>query len=216
MIPVKRLPEPGVLAKNKDRWCAAFLEQRAKDPEKRPSSKQYAHPDVVSTLEAMSYHKCFYCEQSTKPTKGEVDHHVEVAEEPGRAFDWTNLYLSCWGCNHHKQPNRAVPVVDCIDPCDPRTQPSEHLTFDDETIRGRSPKGLATIKKYKLDRPDLDYRRARQLRQLYKARITIQENMIADGRKTLNEQEKEVLRGFCRPDFPFSLMLTTYLESMRL
>ncbi len=35
MIPVKRLPEPEVLAKNKDSWCAAFLQQRAKDPKKR-------------------------------------------------------------------------------------------------------------------------------------------------------------------------------------
>jgi uncharacterized protein (TIGR02646 family) len=216
VIPVKRLPEPDVLATNKDRWCAAFLEQRAKDPKKRPESKQYAHPDVVSTLEAMSYHKCFYCEQSTKQTKREVDHHVEVAEDPSRAFEWTNLYLACWDCNHQKQSNRAISVTDCLDPCDPETRPSEHLTFDDELIRGQSPKGLATVKKYKLDRPDLDHRRGRQLRQLDKARIAIQESMISDGRKTMNEQEKEVLRRFCQPDFPFSLMFKAHLESIGL
>jgi hypothetical protein len=216
VIPVKRLPEPDVLTKNKDRWCTAFLEQRAEDPEKRPRSNQYAHPDVVSTLEAMSHHKCFYCEQSTKQTKREVDHHVEIAEDPSRAFDWTNLYLACWDCNHHKQPNRAIPVTDCVDPCDPGARPSEHLTFDDELIRGRSPKGLATIQKYKLDRPDLDHRRLRQLHQLGKTIDAIKNNMLADGRKTMNEREKEVLRRFFQPDFPFSLMFTIYLAGMGL
>lgn len=214
MIPIQRLDEPEVLRKNKARWCAAFLERRAKSPEQKPSSSQYAHAQVVSTLEAMSHHKCFYCEQKTKETTCEVDHHVEVAERPDLAFEWTNLYLSCPVCNSRKQPNRSIPIADCLDPCDPAVDPSAHLDFDDELIRARagSSRGLATIKKYKLDRDDLDLKRARQLKLLLKAIIEIKARMIAEGRKTMTERELELLRSFAQPDFPFSLMFSVYLE----
>ncbi|WP_437607305.1 HNH endonuclease [Sorangium sp. So ce834] len=214
MIPIKRLPAPDVLARNEDRWRTAFLEQRAKDPQKRPSSKQYAHPDIVSTLEAMSHHKCFYCEQSTKQTRREVDHYIDVAEDPTRAFMWTNLYLACWECNHQKQPHRAVPVTDCLDPCAPDTQPSAHLMFEKELIRARegSAQGLATIKKYRLDRKDLDHKRLKQLQLFNEVLVRIKDAQIADGRKDMNDDEKALLRSFCQPDFSFSLMFQVYLE----
>ncbi|WP_437575938.1 HNH endonuclease [Sorangium sp. So ce887] len=217
MIPVKRLPAPDVLARCEERWRTAYLERRAKDPQKRPSSKQYAHPDIVSTLETMSHHKCFYCEQSTKQTRHEVDHYIDVAEDPTRAFTWTNLYLSCWECNHQKQPNRAIPVTDCLDPCAPDAQPSRHLMFETELIRARegSAQGLATIKKYRLDRKDLDHKRMKQLHLFNEALIRIKDALIADGRKDMNENEMAVLRSFCQPDFPFSLMFQAYLERHR-
>ncbi|WP_437722833.1 HNH endonuclease [Sorangium sp. So ce861] len=214
MIPIKRLPAPDVLARNGERWRTAFLEERAKDPQKRPSSKRYAHPDIVSTLEAMSHHKCFYCEQSTKQTRREVDHYIDVAEDPARAFAWANLYLSCWECNRQKQPHRSIPVTDCLDPCAPDARPSEHLTFEEELIRARggSARGLATIKKYKLDRDDLDLKRMKQLQLFNKALIRIKDAQIADGRKNMNENEKALLRTFCHPEFPFSLMFQAHLE----
>lgn len=218
MIPIKRLPEPDVFTRNKDRWRATFLEQRATNSQKRPSSRQYAHPDIVSTLEAMSHHKCFYCEQSTKQTRREVDHYIEVAEDPSRAFDWANLYLSCWECNHHKQPHRAIPVTDCLDPCDPEVHPSEHLTFEDELIQAQagSARGLATIKKYGLDRPDLDHKRLRQLRVFHRTLDQIRRIQIDEGRKNMSEQEISLLRRFEQPDFPFSLMFSAYLNQLRL
>jgi hypothetical protein len=180
VIRLERLGVPQVLAENKDRWLAKYLEERAKDGKRRPPSAQYAHEQVVSTLEAMSCHKCFYCEQSTKQCKKEVDHYIEVAEPPDRAFDWTNLYLSCDGCND-KLPNKTIPAADCLDPCDPSVVPAEHLTFDDELIRFRSPRGSKTIQKYKLDRPELDHKRGRQLRLFDKVIREILERMIAEG-----------------------------------
>jgi uncharacterized protein (TIGR02646 family) len=216
VIPVKRLPKPKVLEKNEAHWCQAFLAEHGAGIQKRPRSARYAHPDVVSTLAAMSHHKCFYCEQSTKQARREVDHYIDIAERPDLAFTWTNLYLSCWECNHHKQPNHAIPVSDCLDPCDPDVRPAEHLTFDDEMIRGNTPKGLATITKYNLGRPELDHQRARQLRQLYKVLIEIQQRMISDSRKALQEDEKEALRCFQQPDRPFSLMFAVCLNRLQL
>jgi uncharacterized protein (TIGR02646 family) len=214
VIPIQRLPEPEVLTRNKERWSAAFLAQRVKNPQKRPSSGQYAHPEVVSTLEAMSHHKCFYCEQSTKQAQHEVDHHVDVAEDPTLAFLWTNLYLSCWECNRKKQPHRAIPVTSCLDPCDTAVRPSEHMSFDNEFIRARdgSAKGLATIKKYNLDRPDLDHKRVRQLRLFDRAHLEIKDAMIAEGRKEMTDKEKELLRSFRQSDQPFSLMFHVHIE----
>jgi hypothetical protein len=126
---------------------------------------------MVSTLEAMSHHKCFYCEQSTKQPQGVVDHYIEVAERPDLAFSWTNLYLSCSKCNGHKQLNRAIPVSECLDPCDPDVEPGAHFTFKDEIICGDTPKGLLTIQKYNLSRLELDYQRLRVLREFLKAFI---------------------------------------------
>lgn len=213
MIPLKRLDEPRVLAENKDKWLTAYRAELAATPKKRPHSAKYAHKEIKSTLEAMSFHKCFYCEQSTKQSTPEVDHYIEVAEQPDLAFKWENLYLSCQGCND-KLPNRSVPVTDCLDPCDPSTQPADHLTFTDEFISARSgsTRGQQTIRKYKLDRPDLDHKRGRQLRVFNETLLQIKDNQIAAGGRAMTEGEKDLLRRFKQPDYPFSLMFTVYLQ----
>lgn len=108
MMALKRLPEPRVLAENKARWSEKYQAERAQSPKKRPSGSQYAHKEVVETLQSMSFHKCFYCEQSTKQTRPEVDHYVEVSERPDLAFEWANLYLSCRECND-KLPFKSIP-----------------------------------------------------------------------------------------------------------
>jgi len=220
MISLRRLDEPSVLKENKAKWLARYLEDRAKSPGKRPSSSQYAHAEVVQTLEAMSFHKCFYCEQSTK-AGNEVDHYIEVAEDPGQAFEWTNLYLTCGGGRHgcnNKIANASLPVANCLDPCNPADRPEDHLTFDDELIRARdsSARGLQTIQKYRLDRPGLDYKRIVQIKQLLKAKDQIQARMIAEGRKTMTDEERDLLRAFAQPNRPFSLMFAVLLRGLGL
>lgn len=217
MIPLQRLPEPPVLASHRDDWRARFLAARASKPGKRPSSRQYAHADIVATLEAMSAHKCFYCEQSTKENGSEVDHYIEVAEAPERAFEWANLYLACPGCNH-KEPNTSIPCAACLDPCDPGVRPEEHLNFDGDLVRANadSPRGRQTIQKYRLDRRELDLKRCRQLRQFDAARDAIKNKMIADGRHSMGAQELEVLRSFAQTERPFSLMFRIYFARVGL
>ena len=39
----------------------------------------------------MTHGKCFYCERRLTDSEQEVDHHVEVAERPELAFEWSNL-----------------------------------------------------------------------------------------------------------------------------
>ena len=133
MIPVKRLGQPGILAQKKVEWQAKYDLRRAANPKERPASKQYAHPDVVATLESMSHRKCFYCEGEGKMT---VDHYVEVAERGDLAFTWKNLYLACDGCQN-KVPNKSIPVTNCVDPCDLATDPAGTVTFQIFDDRGR-------------------------------------------------------------------------------
>jgi DNA repair ATPase RecN len=49
-------------AEKKAEWQASYEARRAANPKARPESKQYAHQQIVGTLEAMSHKKCFYCE----------------------------------------------------------------------------------------------------------------------------------------------------------
>jgi hypothetical protein len=219
MIPLKRLEEPTVLQKNKQQWLTSFLAKREKKPGARPESTQYAHKDIVTRLEAMSFHKCFYCEQSTKPCKA-VDHYIEVAEKPEGAFEWTNLYLTCGGgrsgCNN-KEPNRSIPVTDCLDPCHPESRPEDHITYVDEHIVGRgSDRGQRTIQKYHLDRDDLDHKRVVQIKLFEQAMNKIQGRMIEEGRNKMSDAEREILVAFSHPDRPFSLMFTEYLKKVGL
>lgn len=216
MIPVARLDEPRVLAEHKEEWTRAFLEKHAQDPNVRPRSERYAHREVKATLAAMSHHKCFYCEGSTKEEAPEVDHHVEVARRPDLAFEWQNLHLACKGCNQAKKRAVAIPAAECLDPCLPGVDPSEHLAFEDEIIRARdgSRRGLNTIKKYWLDRAELDLRRLRRLQSLSRVVKAIDDARIRDGGRAMTAAELELLRRFAQPDGPFSLMCRHRLDSL--
>ncbi len=218
MIRIKRLPEPEILSKNKGKWLDKYLKRKQSAPGARPSSRQYGHPDIRNVLKAMSFGKCFYCECKLGEKEGdeEVDHYVEVGENPKLAFEWENLYLSCYGCNRKKMPNKSIPATDCVDPCDTNEDPALHLTFEDEFIRakGHSPKGMNTIQKYGLDRTALNYRRVKQLQQFEKLLRRLRERQIQEGRKKLKETEKELLERFKAPDHGFSLMFSVYLSQI--
>lgn len=216
MIPIQRIAEPEVLEKNKEQWTAEYLARRETQSSERPRSNRYAHRDIVFALEAMSNHKCFYCEQSTKAAKAQVDHYIEVAEKPELAYEWKNLYLSYPDCNKHKLRNRTIPVTSCLDPCDLEEIPSKHLCFDAELIRARngSDRGLNSIKKYRLDRADLDYKRLKQVQIFDRVLDHIRQTQISEGRKKMTAKEEELLRSFAQKDRPFSLMFAFYLEQI--
>lgn len=218
MILITRVPEPAILADKKDIWLQSYLQKRAKNPGQRPSSSQYGHQEIREILESMSFHKCFYCERKLTDIKGEIDHHITVEDDPKLAFTWTNLYLSCPDCNRKKLSNKTIPIADCLDPCNSSVDPANHLTFDDEIIssKGDSAKGLKTIQKYKLDRPDLNYLRAKQLQRFHKILIKLQDRQIQEGRTSLTSKEKEALNSFKQADHAFSLMFQVFLAELTL
>lgn len=215
MIAIEREPEPALLRRKAEEWLAKYLVKRGENPKTRPDSSKYAHDDIVAALRRMSHGKCFYCE--SKPEDGtEVDHHVELADDPSLAFAWANLYLSCTRRNQAKKGAKHVSRDECIDPCAPGSDPAVHLTFEDERIRPRddSSRGRATIRKYALDDDLRNLQRSRALRELEKARARIQERRVAHGGRPLSADERELLMSFAQPDRPFSLMLRVALRAL--
>jgi len=212
MVPLVRGPTPRVLVEKGPAWTKKYLA----DPNKRPDHRCYGHVEVRVELRRMSSHKCFYCERRLAEVEQEVDHYVEVAERPQDAFTWSNLYLSCGSCNGGKAPNATHPVTACVDPCASVPIPDAHLTFECERIEPRdgSMVGRATIRKYNLDRDDLDLMRSKALGELRDALIAIQQVMIREGRKEFSDAERSLLRLFGDPIRPFSLMMSIYLRRL--
>ncbi len=206
---LKRLPEPEVLSQKKQEWTQNFLNSG----KSRPDNSKYAHKSIRESLNAMSFHKCFYCERKLKNMPSEVDHYIEVSEQPSLAFDWHNLYLACNHCNN-KSTNKAIPNEDILNPCVHSDEEiMNHISFEDEQIisNNDSVKGRQTIQKYKLDSNSLDKVRYEHLKQFHKVLIQIQRICMAEGRKKMNEAEINVLKRFQQAEQPFSLMFKIVL-----
>ena len=170
-----------------------------------------------NTLRAMSFRKCFYCERKLSESEDEIDHYIEVAESPEKAFHWENLCLSCRDCNRHKTPNSRISVSECLNPCDTTADPAEHLIFAEEIIcpRQGSSTGTRTIQKYRLDRDQLNYLRTKQLQKFERFVRGLYVACMREGRQ-LNEAEKEAIASFGQADHEFSLMFRTYLAAVYL
>lgn len=212
---INRLATPDILVRKQEAWQSSFLEAYNNGKVKRPDHSKYAHQQIVDTLNAMSFNKCFYCEGTLKGTTSEVDHFIEVADDPSLAFDWKNLYLSCTNCNN-KLPHHTIPVTDALDPCrDSDDVIQQNITFRDEIICAvpNSPKGLKTIQKYKLDTEQLDYKRSKWLNVINREAISIQQKMIEEHRTNATPEEKSKLLLFMQPDQPYSLMSEIYIKT---
>jgi len=127
---------------------------------------------------------------------------MEVSEDKTKAFTWENLYLSHKDSNIGKPSNKALPNKDCLDPfTDLDKAIEQNLDFEDEIIKGLTPKGLNTIKKYNLNKPIYNALRAKELKKFTK----ISQEIAFHGLK-LDNDVKNVLRSFANADQAFSLM----------
>jgi uncharacterized protein (TIGR02646 family) len=212
---IERLHKPAILEEKQAEWQAKYEERLTMEPKARPDSTKYAHKQIKDTLYAMSNGKCFYCETKLSGMNKEVDHFVEVAIDHSKAYDWENLYLACTNCND-KLDNIAIPVGEVLDPCrDSDEEIQRHITFVDEQICAvdSSEKGLKTIKKYKLNSDLLDMRRGRWLNRLLVDALSIQDNMIAEGRNATTEAERRTMLRYMSPDQPYSLMSEVFIKT---
>ena len=81
------------------------------------------------------------------------------------------------------------------------------------TAKDGSSKGLKTVQKYVLGRPELNYLRLKELQRFDKLLRQLHERR---GNRPLTGREKEIIRRFKQPDHPFSLMFQVYLEDVAL
>jgi uncharacterized protein (TIGR02646 family) len=108
------------------------------------------HKEVIA---AMSCRKCIYCEGSINaPRAANVEHFKPKALFPSLAYEWTNYFLGCTGCNGAKS-NKWPARGSYIRP--DRGDPSRHFIFaDDGTVKPAKTGGAAALM---LD--DLDLKR---------------------------------------------------------
>jgi hypothetical protein len=206
-----RLPEPKILAVKKVEWLDKFLS----GDKKRPDSTKYANPGILADLNAISLHKCYYCEAKLKGTPSEVDHHIEVSCNKLLAYTWDNLYLSCTSCNN-KLANDVISVEDALDPFrNTQAEIDSHLTFEHEQIIAvrDSEKGLATIRKYKLSTLEQDYLRYQYIKLFNAVLIAIKDEQIQNGGRKVTEKEVELLNRFQQRDQPYSAMFKAILAT---
>ena len=204
MRAINRLQIPDILERKGSEWTVKFIASG----NNRPSSSQYGHKEIRTTLIAMSNHKCFYCENLIKNQPTEVDHYIEISQYRHLAFIWENLYLSCEHCNN-KFSNLVIPTVTTLDPCSHSDAEIENnLTFNDEFIDYiiGFPFGEQTIKKYKLDSPVLDHLRSMELKKFHKLLIDYLRTCNAEGGRALNALERQTLLSFSNRNRPFSFM----------
>ena len=205
---IERLPKPAILEEKSERWRDAFINSE----KKRPDNSKYAHRQIRDSLNAMSFHKCFYCERKLKDVPQEIDHFIEVAERKDLAYEWDNLYLACDNCNN-KLPNLSIPVAEAFNPCQHSDEEiQQHLTFEDEIIRSKSDSaiGKRTIQKYRLDSDQQDHVRLLAIKRFHKVLIQIQKNMNLEQRSMSNE-EREILLSFKQKEGSFSMMFRVLL-----
>jgi hypothetical protein len=214
MIYLVRLQKPTILVEKEKNWTESFITSG----KVRPDNTKYGHLEIRTQLHNISFNKCFYSEvKFATETEGQVDHYVEVTEDKSKAFEWNNLYLSHKDSNQGKPNNSLIPNNSTLDPfIHTDAEIENHLTFEDECIRGKSQIGLNTIQKYKLDKDIYNILRGKELRDFYKLLITIQEKIINEGRNELNENEISILRLFAQPDHSFSLMFRIILKKHNL
>jgi uncharacterized protein (TIGR02646 family) len=209
-----RLPEPQILIDRKINW----LDDLLASGKARPDSSKYAHIQIKTQLNSMSFNKCFYCETKLKGKTKEIDHHIEVSVNRTLSYEWSNLYLSCDSCNN-KIPHSSIAINTALDPCiNTDNEIRSHLTFDDELIepKDNSPFGLTTIQKYRLDSEVLDTRRLKSLKKFLKLFIEIQKNQVQEARNHLTIDESNAINRFKNIDNSYSLMFTSLLDKFGL
>jgi hypothetical protein len=86
------------------------------------TEKDYQTDPVFSLLKNDCHNKCYICEEK-EPTGLQVEHRVPHRGNPALKFDWNNLLLSCYHCNHVKGSNYPD-TLDCT-----KVDPEEYINL---------------------------------------------------------------------------------------
>ena len=213
---IERLQIPEKLRDNQAKWQADFDAKRAVNPKVRPVSNRYAHDTIKNKLMCMSHNKCFYCEKDVQDNACDVDHYIEVAVHPSKAYEWNNLYIACKNCNY-KEPHDSIPVNEALNPCaDSDDEIRANVSFDTEIMYpvNKSVKGEKTIRKFRLNSDSLVSLRRNWIIYLDTKLFEILGKMAKEKRKQLNEEEIIMIKRFMDASSQFSLMSELRINSI--
>lgn len=205
MRKLNKSAKPSVLATNEELWTQAYVKSPAED---RPKHERWRHPDIKDGLHAETSGKCAYCEGVVGDVSyPHVEHIVPKVAHPELAHRWHNLTWACEVCNGNKREyyDKDYPVLNpYVDDI------HDHIMFHGGFISQHfgAERGEITIKKLKLNRPDLVYARAERLGKIRE---------MVERWYEASEPRKEVLAEALRLDAlegEFSSSVLQYLNVM--
>ncbi|MGQ7871564.1 HNH endonuclease [Bacillus sp. 1A] len=211
MISLIKTSKPIVLEDKENDWTNELLSFLNSD-EKAPSyiKGRYRHEEIKDALLTETNSKCAYCESKiTHIDYGDIEHIVPKSIFPEKTFLWDNLTIGCAKCNQSKS-NYYDDTLPLLNPY--VDYPEDKLVFMG-TISFAKPgceSAYFTIKKLKLNRPELIERRGDLIKKI--------QPLIWEYEKTENEELRKLLLEdlieFTNKDQEYSLMIKQLLDSL--
>ena len=108
----KRLQEEPLILKEKGQeWTDDFVEKRTQNPHHKHTWKKKSinyHDKISNALGELTEYHCSYCDEYPLDERAKIDKQIDHFKPISKtefiylAYSWTNLYLSCGGCNKSK------------------------------------------------------------------------------------------------------------------
>lgn len=175
MVALKRSSTPRELAETNRCFKRAILGMNKEEAyyfyDNNKGRYQYNTKETKKIFKNMTHERCSFCTQNINnfDTEMTVEHIRTKKDYPDKIFQWTNLLCSCRTCNNKRgispydkdkylDPTKNVDIEDFFDyNIDGEILPNSKLTKEQQDKAGYM------IKKYGLDRKDLNNKRKKFL-----------------------------------------------------
>jgi uncharacterized protein (TIGR02646 family) len=157
----------------------------------------------------MSHRKCTYCEGPINaPRAAHVEHFKPKTLFPSQAYEWTNYFLGCAGCNGAKS-NKWPKHGGYVRP--DKGDPSSHFVFEvNGTVKAAQPGGAAdrTLEDFDLKREWLADERRQNIEGMLKLLREAVALFEAGHRSPARRLAKTLLENISAPERAYSAALT--------
>jgi uncharacterized protein (TIGR02646 family) len=127
--------KPKILEDNAQIWTEEYLFKKNQNSKHQHHWHSF-HDEIYTALAILTAEHCSYCDKYPLDERAksdvQIDHFKPISELAFRvlAFEWTNLYLACGGCNKSKLAQYSDLI---IRPDDENYNPTDYFFFDVET-----------------------------------------------------------------------------------
>jgi uncharacterized protein (TIGR02646 family) len=103
--------EPQILKEKGQEWTKYFVDKRTQNAKHQHTWHKDGvnyHDELSQALGQITEYHCSYCDEYPLDERAKIDNQIDhfkpisIAEFYHLAYEWTNLYLSCGGCNKSK------------------------------------------------------------------------------------------------------------------
>ncbi|AYK08837.1 retron system putative HNH endonuclease [Brevibacillus laterosporus] len=211
MIFLIKDPKPNILQNKEDEWTSelmSYITNKLTIPE--TIKGRYNHKDIKTSLLKETNNKCAYCESKiTHIDHGDIEHIIPKSIDPSKTFEWSNLTIGCKKCNQFKG-NYYDQHLSLLNPY--QDHPEEYIMFLGPlpVVKNGNIKGEVTIRRLKLDRPELIERRSEHLQKIMPLVREYEKASDDTFRKLILDDILE----FTKPNNEYSFMTKQVLDTL--